>query len=161
VLNDGAYCDDGNFCTTGDVCNGGNCLGAPIECVDGDACTVDSCDPIAHCVFTLRAPSETSGVTVGKSGTDTVIAWVLATYADTSEVLRGDLAALPVGPGGTDEVCLGETSTTSVVDPFVPAAGSGAWYLIRGVNVCADNEPYGFQGLHGAHGAPRQSATCP
>jgi len=159
--NDGAACNDGNACTTADACSGMSCVGAAIECVDGDACTVDSCDPIAGCVHAPRTPSETTDVRVDKSGTDALVAWVLATYADASEVLRGDIAALPVGPGGADEVCLGRTNSTSMIDPFVPTEGSGSWYLIRGVNACSQVEPYGFEGVHGALGAPRQSATCP
>ena len=37
-------CDDGSPCTTDDVCQTGTCVGAPRNCSDDDACTVDSCD---------------------------------------------------------------------------------------------------------------------
>ena len=40
-------CDDGNACTDGDQCSQGACVaGVAVDCPDdGDACTVDSCDP--------------------------------------------------------------------------------------------------------------------
>jgi len=38
-------CDDGNPCTTGDSCLNGVCTpSAPVSCIDGNACTIDSCD---------------------------------------------------------------------------------------------------------------------
>ena len=40
---DGAACDDGDSCTVGDACNGALCQGAPKECGDELACTVDTC----------------------------------------------------------------------------------------------------------------------
>ncbi len=40
---DGAACDDGDKCTTADQCVMGVCLGAPLDCIDGDACTTDDC----------------------------------------------------------------------------------------------------------------------
>jgi hypothetical protein len=46
VADDG-LCDDGNGCTGVEVCDGDvGCLpGIPINCSDGDSCTLDSCDP--------------------------------------------------------------------------------------------------------------------
>jgi uncharacterized delta-60 repeat protein len=136
VLVDG--CDDGNACTTGDVCAGGSCVGELVA-----------------------APSETNMVVVTKAGADTTLAWPLAAGATTSDVLRGSLASLPVGPGGGDEVCLGSTAATTMTDSDVPAAGSGVWYLVRGSNTCAGSGPYGVQGIHGLPGASRVSSTCP
>jgi len=37
-------CTDGNACTTGDYCTNGMCIGSPINCDDGDICTIDMCD---------------------------------------------------------------------------------------------------------------------
>jgi hypothetical protein len=188
-LPDGTACSDDDACTSSDTCGGGICLpGAPIVCNDGNPCTDDSCNPALGCVYAnntnacddgnactygdtcaggncvgtaVPAPAEASGVTVDKSDTDTTITWTLATNATTSDVLRGDIASLPVGPGNGDEICLGNTEATTMSDTYVPAADSGVWYLIRGVNACAGGGPYGFQGVHGAPGAPRISTTCP
>jgi subtilisin-like proprotein convertase family protein len=38
-------CDDGMYCTVGEVCTAGVCGGGtPIDCSDGDPCTLDLCD---------------------------------------------------------------------------------------------------------------------
>jgi hypothetical protein len=51
--NNSASCDDGDACTTGDVCSGGACAaGQPIDCLDANVCTTDSCDPLIGCVHT-------------------------------------------------------------------------------------------------------------
>ncbi len=39
----GQNCNDGNACTVNDVCSNGVCAGTPMNCDDGDACTVDAC----------------------------------------------------------------------------------------------------------------------
>lgn len=45
-------CDDGNVCTENDVCSFGKCLGgAQKQCTDNNACTLDTCEKIAGCVF--------------------------------------------------------------------------------------------------------------
>jgi hypothetical protein len=47
-----AACDDGNACTTGDQCKNGWCLPGPaLDCVDGNPCTDDLCDPDEGCLF--------------------------------------------------------------------------------------------------------------
>lgn len=38
-----ASCDDGDACTDGDICTEGVCAGAPRECDDENACTIDWC----------------------------------------------------------------------------------------------------------------------
>ena len=51
---DGA-CDDGNACTIGETCTDGKCVGSvPVECVDENVCTDDSCDPALGCIHTLN-----------------------------------------------------------------------------------------------------------
>ncbi|MBM4361940.1 MAG: hypothetical protein FJ104_04615, partial [Deltaproteobacteria bacterium] len=43
---DGTSCSDGNACTAGDACQSGACAaGAPVAVDDGNACTIDTCDP--------------------------------------------------------------------------------------------------------------------
>jgi hypothetical protein len=61
-----------------------------------------------------------------------------------------------VGPGGGDEVCFDNLSSTTLVDSTVPAAGSGFWYLSRGQNVCGSGT-YGTQ----SNGSQRTTTTCP
>ena len=48
----GTSCSDGSLCTGGDVCAAGTCIGVPLGCNDGVACTKDSCDPKLGCVST-------------------------------------------------------------------------------------------------------------
>ena len=136
----GAACDDGNACTTGDVCTAGSlCVGVP-----------------------GLAPSEVdNGVRVNRSGGSAVISWRVAANATTSDILRGSIGALPSGPGGGDEMCVGNNLTgATLTDPAVPAVNTGYWYLIRGANVCAGNGSYGSQGVHGSPVTPRSSTSC-
>ena len=38
-------CDDGDACTVGDACLGGDCVSTPLDCTDEDPCTVhEGCD---------------------------------------------------------------------------------------------------------------------
>jgi hypothetical protein len=52
-LEDGE-CMDGDACTIGDHCDQGTCLGTPIDCVDDDPCTDDSCDGLGGCKYELN-----------------------------------------------------------------------------------------------------------
>ena len=102
-----------------------------------------------------------NGVRVSRSGRDAVLTWNAAAGATDSQVLRGNLSGLPVGPGGADEQCLVENSELSTLtDSEIPVSGDGFWYLVRGENVSGAG-PYGFEGSRGVPGAPRLSATCP
>jgi hypothetical protein len=141
----------------GDVVVDGLSVGAVTEYT---FTAVQSHHTISATFTPVPAPSEASDVTVGKSGTDATIGWAIATDASTSDVLRGNVSSLPVGPGGGDEICLGNTVGATMTDGDVPSVGSGVWYLVRGAN-CAGSGPYGFQGVQGVPGAPRVSTTCP
>jgi hypothetical protein len=137
---DGTACDDGNPCTQTDACSSGACVGS---------------NPVP-------APGDVgSTVAVNKTGTDANLAWSAASNSTTSDALRGNLSALPVGPGGGDEFCFGGILGTAVTDTTVPAPGTGFWYLIRGHNTCAGAGTYGNQGVNGSPGALRVSTTCP
>jgi len=58
AINNFDSCDDDDECTTTDLCNGGSCVGqAPLECIDGNLCTDDACDPQAGCVFENNSES--------------------------------------------------------------------------------------------------------
>jgi len=47
-------CTDGNACTENDTCNQGTCSGTPIDCDDGNLCTIEvGCDPESGCVRNL------------------------------------------------------------------------------------------------------------
>jgi hypothetical protein len=108
------------------------------------------------------APAEVdNGFRVSRSGTDALLAWNVADGATASQVLRGHVSGLPVGPGGADEQCLVENSELgTLTDSEIPVSGDGFWYLVRGENVSGAG-PYGFESLRGAPAAPRVSATCP
>ncbi len=139
-LVDGTPCDDGNPCTQTDTCQAAVCAGG---------------NPV------LPPADVDAGVLVDRSGGDAVLSWTLAAGATASDVLRGDLAALPVGPGGGDEVCLGSTAGTTLTDAYVPAEQSGVWYLVRGTNACAGAGLYGSAEQNGVPATPRLSTTCP
>jgi hypothetical protein len=128
----GTACDDGNACTSGDVCGGGICN-------SGSAIT---------------APPETTNLSVDPD--KATFSWSAAAFATRYEVVRGSLSALPPGPGADDETCFGDLPGPSLADSTVPAAGSGFWYLSRGVNACG-NGSYGRQ----SDGTPRVTTTCP
>ena len=51
-----ARCDDGNACNGLETCDAltGCRAGTPLDCNDGIACTVDSCDPVAGCMHEAR-----------------------------------------------------------------------------------------------------------
>ena len=91
---DGISCDDGNPCTAGDSCSGGNCQpgtpntdpcddhnactvgdvcassvcvpGAQLDCSDGNACTTDSCDPLAGCQHTTIVCDDSDACTMNQ-----------------------------------------------------------------------------------------------
>jgi subtilisin family serine protease len=128
-----------------------------------DSVTIGSTGTAAACstTCTLPPPAEVDHVTVDRAGDAARISWSLAAGGTTSDAMRGALAALPVGPGGGDEACLGSAlAVTSITDPATPAASSGYWYLIRGGNTCGKGS-YGFARRNGAPSTLRSSTTCP
>ena len=75
--------------------------------------------------------------------------------ATVHDVVRGSLAALPVGTGA--ETCVAPSiGAASTQDPATPPPGSGTWYLVRGKNACGAGT-YG----HASGGAERVTAACP
>ena len=143
----------------------GNGLSVGQACDDANPCTTaDICSASAGCVgIAVPAPSEVdNGVRVNRNGLSAVVNWNLSTNATTSDVLRGVISALSVGPGAGDETCLGNNlGVATFTDQGVPPTNSGYWYLVRGANACAGNGSYGFTGVRGAKGAPRTTTTCP
>jgi hypothetical protein len=128
-------CNDGNGCTINDVCSGGACNGTPIT-----------------------PPAEAQNVSAAAD--KTTLSWSPVAGATRYDVVRGIASALPVGPGGGDEVCFDDLAAPTVSDPTPAAPGVTFWYLSRGENSCG-NGTYGNQGVHGAPGAPRITTTCP
>lgn len=49
VRSDGAACGQANACLVNATCQAGQCVGAPLACDDGSACTTDACDPSRGC----------------------------------------------------------------------------------------------------------------
>lgn len=49
VRADGAACGQSNACLVNATCQAGQCVGAPLACDDGSACTTDACDPSRGC----------------------------------------------------------------------------------------------------------------
>jgi hypothetical protein len=128
---DGTTCSDGDACTQNDGCQTGACVGTPIT-----------------------APPETTDLvaTADKATYD----WAAASYATRYDVVRGSLAAYPVGPGGDDETCFDNLPAAMLTDASVPAPGSGYWYVSRGENACGIGT-FGAQ----SDGSPRITTTCP
>ncbi len=52
---EGLPCDDKQACSEKDQCLSGICKGSPKTCVDGNACTDDSCDSKSGCVFAANS----------------------------------------------------------------------------------------------------------
>ncbi|MBL8957277.1 MAG: tenascin-X [Myxococcaceae bacterium] len=52
---DGTSCDSASVCVIGGVCQAGRCVGTPVSCDDGNACTVDVCNATNGCEH-LPAP---------------------------------------------------------------------------------------------------------
>jgi len=125
------------------------------QCGDNNACTDDTCDPVTgRCVFTPTAPPETQNVTVAAD--KATYSWSATPLATRYDVVRGSTGAFPVGPGGGDEACFDNLAGPTVVDPLLPPAGAGFWYLSRGENACG----LGTYGTR-SNGLPRTTTTCP
>jgi hypothetical protein len=82
----------------------------------------------------LAAPPEAQNLTAAANKSS--FNWSAATSATQYDVVRGSLAAFPVGPGGGDESCFDNLAGPTLSDPTAPAPGSGYWYLSRGENAC-------------------------
>ena len=159
----GTFCNDQDACTVDRYDQVLGCTHAAIDCTDADPCTVDSCSAASGCAHVpVTAPAEVdAGLRVDRSGDDAVVSWNVAVGATSSDLLRGDLASLPVGPGGDDEVCFDAIAGSTATDSGVPSESAGYWYLVRGENSCAGAGTYGYEEMGGAPAAERVSATCP
>jgi hypothetical protein len=95
---DGSPCDDGDACTTADTCRAGTCVGGPPpDCVDGNPCTVDECDPAVGC-----RPRPVPEATPCSDGV----------FCNGLETCRRGQCAVGTGPGCDD----GRTCTVDACD---------------------------------------------
>ena len=123
---------------------------------DGDGVRNDlDCAPGNPAAFSI--PAEVAGLTFGSR---TLLSWrsqaARSGPGTVYDVLRGPLAALPVGPG-TDEVCAADSSAATFLSTVSdPVPGAGFYYLVRGSTVCG----VGRYGVESA-GLERESMGCP
>jgi hypothetical protein len=127
----GTACNDGNPCTVGEVCIGGVCGGT-----------------------TIAPPAETQNLAAAAD--KSTYTWSEASDATAYDVVRGDVAALPVGSSAGGEVCFENLSAPALVDPVPPAPSRGFWYLSRARNPCGPG-PLGAQ----SDGTMRVTTACP
>ncbi len=128
----GTGCSDGNPCTVGDVCTNGVCAG----------------------VTTITPPAETQNLSAAADKSTYI--WSPASGATAYDVVRGDVAALPVGSSAGGEVCFENLSAPTLVDPAPPALRAVFWYLVQPRNPCGPG-PIGTQ----SNGTMRVTTTCP
>jgi hypothetical protein len=132
IAPNGTACNDGNPCTVGDVCVGGACAGAT----------------------TITIPVETQNLAAAAD--KSVYSWSPVADATEYAVVRGDMAALPVGSSAGGEVCFGHLPEAALVDTETPALGTAFWYLSQARNPCGHG-PLGAQ----SNGTMRVTTTCP
>jgi len=111
--------------------------------------------------FRFPPPSEPTGLQITNAAGVTQISWVRGAGSVSSDLLRGSLRSLPVGPGGADEVCLADNlAASSFSDGSTPAVGQGYFYVIRSKSPCGRGS-YGFRTQGGTPTVERTSSTCP
>jgi subtilisin family serine protease len=126
--------------------------------VDADG-VADVCDCAPGDGGSFATPAEPSAL--GLSADKQTMTWSPANPAGGSgtvyDVVAGNLATLRANGVIAAAVCLGSPSATPVrVDPVVPAAGGGTYYVVQARNGCGAS---GFGATSG--GAPRTHANCP
>ncbi len=137
--NEGQPCDDGSACTTSSTCQVGACTGAqPLQCNDGNPCTIDSCDAKSGCIYTptTGACSDENPCTTGD--------------VCTTGVCKGTLKNCNDGLACTIDLCDGtgtcahapKTGTCNDGDPCtLDDACSGGKCVGGTAAVCNDNNP--------------------
>ena len=138
LKNDGLLCNaDNNLCTQGDSCQGGTCTaGAPPDCNDQNACTVDACDPTIGCTHSFSAAP---------------------CNADGNACSVGDACALGVCQPGPLKICNdGEFCTYDSCDQT-----SGACVFEGAKISCSDNDLCTVGDLCGLTTAPNTWSCVP
>lgn len=115
-------------------------------------------DPTAVVLTWVHLPTEVHDQRIAAN--KTTITWgAPPPYAGTTfDVLRGRVAALPVGPGGGDETCIAQNiAATQTTDATTPALGTSNWYLVRERVAGCGVGTYGKT----SSGSDRVTGSCP
>jgi uncharacterized repeat protein (TIGR01451 family) len=150
----GSVCDDADLCTTGGTCQvnpltgQATCSSLPVTCDDGDACTMDSCNPTTGgCAHT---PLATSEVPTGFQFTSaSAMTWPAVSGASFYNTYRGTIPAHMMGsrpPAGPlyDQTCFeygdahGDGATIST-DASAPPVGTAFYYLVSEETGCGES----------------------
>ena len=128
---EGAACDDSNPCTHDDACKGGACKGTTYSCDDGIACTVDTCDGLGSCAYSVAAAKCFIDSACFAAGPDpdepcrqcipatSQTEWQLADSVacdDGDPCTTGDTCALGVCTAGSDDCDDGNPCTDDACD---------------------------------------------
>jgi len=85
--NNDLTCDDGSACNGAEFCLDGECeTNAPLNCDDGDDCTVDTCDEVEGCVHVTAE----NGTPCGDGGTYQCLAGECACVPDCTDKECGE-----------------------------------------------------------------------
>ena len=163
-------CDDGVFCTTDSCDPVGGCAHDPLPmngaaCDDSNPCTAQDTCSHGECVGTpVPPPAEVAGLGfVNPSPDEQTNGWLGVMGASQYDVVRGLIGALPVGPGGGDEVCFDDLPGLTMVDPAIPGTATGFLYVIRAESECGSGS-WGDARQNTGGGpvfTPRSTTTCP
>jgi subtilisin family serine protease len=103
TLPDGTPCPDATLCNGGETCLAGVCIpGTPLVCDDDEVCTIDTCDPVAGCVFTPDPCDDDDPCTADSC--ELGVGCQHSVVADGTSCADGD-------PCNGDEVCVGGECT--------------------------------------------------
>ncbi|UCF66121.1 MAG: exo-alpha-sialidase [Acidobacteriota bacterium] len=135
-------CDDGVFCNGIEACLEGSCQsGTAPDCADGDACTVDSCDPVLDACTNIAppVPSEPANLLMSMSS-ETVadLTWDVEPDAESYDLYRG------ARQDASDLACFQTGLTTNFTsdDGLVPAPNEALFHAVAGLN-CSGESPLG------------------
>jgi uncharacterized repeat protein (TIGR01451 family) len=150
----GSVCDDGSLCTTGGTCQpdpftgAATCSSAPVNCDDGDACTMDTCEPTTG--GCRHIPISFAEVPTGLQFTSAnSFNWPGVSGASFYNTYRGTIpqhmmaSRPPAGPL-YDQGCFeyGDAHGDGAMiatDTSVPAVGTGFYYLVSEETGCGES----------------------
>ncbi|MEZ4265313.1 MAG: hypothetical protein R3F39_02955 [Myxococcota bacterium] len=118
VRGDGTLCDDDDACTAPGTCAAGACATVPVDCDDGVACTLDTCDPQSGC---RHGPAVTG-----------------AACDDADPCTTGDTCRADGTCGGTPLACDDADPCTDDVCEVAAGRSQGACAHVFNTAPCAD-----------------------